>query len=92
MDSSTSLRDLRLLLAPSAAAICYWAFVVFLGYLIVNCVYNCFFHPLAEFPGPWHCAISEWFLVLFIRSVPTYGLELHKRYGELELNFVALVA
>lgn len=92
MDSSISLMDLRLPSVSSAAALCYSAFAVVLAYFLCTCIYNFFFHPLAKFPGPWLCAMSEWFLVFFIRSLPTYGLELHKRYGELRLSLVALKA
>lgn len=90
MDSSISLMGLQRPLVSSAAALCYSALAVVLTYFFYICIYNFFFHPLAEFPGPWLCAMSEWFLVLFIRAVPTYGLELHKRYGELSLSPVAL--
>lgn len=90
MDSLISMMNLRLPSAPSAAALCYLALMAVVAYFICLCIYNCFFHPLAGFPGPWLCAMSEWFLVVFIQTVPTYGLELHKRYGRHGFNHLDL--
>lgn len=92
MDSSINVMGLRLPSATSAAALCYSALTIVIAYLLYICIYNFFFHPLAKFPGPWLCAMSEWFLVLFIRAVPTYGLELHEKYGEFRLNLKVLRA
>lgn len=88
MDSSTSLRDLRVPSIPSASAIFYSVFILGVAYTLWICIYNLFFHPLAKFPGPWPCAMSEWFLIFFVRAVPTYGIKLHNKYGEVELNLV----
>ncbi|OTA55118.1 cytochrome P450 monooxygenase [Hypoxylon sp. EC38] len=51
------------------------------AYVLSTGVYNKFFHPLAKFPGPFMGAMTEWYLVYVICSVPTFGLELHKKYG-----------
>lgn len=90
MDSSISVMNLHLTSVPSAAALFYLALIAVVAYFICICLYNCFFHPLAGFLGPWLCAMSEWFLVVFIQAVPTYGLELHKRYGGYGLDLVNL--
>lgn len=86
MDFSISKGDLRLPSVPSASALCYSVFILIVAYCLWTCIYNLFFHPLAKFPGPWPCAMSEWFLIFFIRAVPTYGSKLHKKYGEVGLN------
>lgn len=88
MDFSISLRDLRLPSVPSASALCYSVSILIVAYSLWTCIYNLFFHPLAKFPGPWPCAMSEWCLIFFIRAVPTYGFNLHKKYGEVGLNLV----
>lgn len=88
MDSNISLRDLRLPSIPSTSAVFCSAFILGVAYTLWACIYNLFFHPLAKFPGPWPCAMSEWFLIFFIRAVPTYGFKLHKNYGEIGLNLV----
>ncbi|KAI1398503.1 cytochrome P450 monooxygenase [Hypoxylon fuscum] len=51
------------------------------SYILSVAVYNRFFHPLAKFPGPFLGAMTDWYLVYVICSVPTFGLELHKKYG-----------
>lgn len=55
-------------------------------YLLLMAIYNILFHPLAQFPGPWLAQVSDYYLVFVICSVPTYGHELHKRYGEYSLD------
>ncbi|ETS80240.1 hypothetical protein PFICI_07769 [Pestalotiopsis fici W106-1] len=50
-------------------------------YAVAAGIYNKFYHPLARFPGPFLGGITSWYLVYVICSVPTYGLELHKKYG-----------
>ncbi|KAI1491133.1 cytochrome P450 monooxygenase [Biscogniauxia mediterranea] len=54
---------------------------ILVAYFVVLGIYNRFFHPLAKFPGPFPGSITEWYLVYVICSVPTFGLELHKKYG-----------
>ncbi|KAI1498354.1 cytochrome P450 monooxygenase [Biscogniauxia marginata] len=44
-------------------------------------IYNRFFHPLSKFPGQLLGDLTDWYLVYVICSVPTFGLELHKKYG-----------
>ncbi|KAI5921322.1 cytochrome P450 [Camillea tinctor] len=66
---------------PSATVLLYIIAGVSVTYFVVLGVYNHFFHPLAKFPGPFLGSITDWYLVYVICSVPTLGLELHKKYG-----------
>ena len=50
-------------------------------YFVWKAVYNRYFHPLSGFPGPVLGSITDFYLVYIIASVPTFGLELHKKYG-----------
>lgn len=45
-------------------------------------IYNRYFHPLSRFPGPFWASMTDIYLVFFIKSVPTYGLEMHKKHGK----------
>lgn len=56
-------------------------FALGLTYFIYVCIRNRYFHPLSAFPGPFWGSITDWYLVYVIKSVPTYGLDLHKQYG-----------
>ena len=49
--------------------------------LITKGVYNRHFHPLSKFPGPFWGSVTDLYLVYMITSVPTFGLELHKKHG-----------
>ena len=66
---------------PGLAAVFYLALGALAAYCLGLAVYNRYFHPLAGFPGPVMGSLTEWYLVYVICSVPTYGLELHRRYG-----------
>lgn len=48
-----------------------------------HCVYNVFFHPLRNIPGPFLAKISRWWLfTLEMRGNPHPDiLELHQKYG-----------
>lgn len=61
----------------------YLLIILLLGLsaVIVNGVYNRYFHPLSKFPGPFWASVTDLYLVYMISSVPTYGLELHKKHG-----------
>lgn len=67
---------------PSIAVVLYCATAGLFLYAIGKGIYNKFFHPLANFPGPFLGGFTEWYLVYVICSVPTFGLELHKKYGK----------
>lgn len=68
---------------------CEKSFGLFLGgitlafgaYIVYNAIYNRYFHPLSKFPGPFLGSITQFYLVYVIASVPTFGLELHRKYG-----------
>ncbi|KAI0175292.1 cytochrome P450 [Pestalotiopsis sp. NC0098] len=66
---------------PGVATVLYVLAVALLLYTVGKCIYNKFFHPLAKFPGPFLGGFTDWYLVYVICSVPTFGLELHKKYG-----------
>lgn len=55
--------------------------LLFGAYIVHNAIYNRYFHPLSKFPGPFLGTITQFYLVYVIASVPTYGLELHRKYG-----------
>jgi hypothetical protein len=84
MGSFASAMALRLLTEPSAAALCCLVLGGIITYSVYISIYNSFFHPLAKLPGTWFAAISEWFLIVWICAVPTYGLQLHRKYGDIE--------
>ncbi|KAI2610041.1 cytochrome P450 monooxygenase [Hypoxylon fragiforme] len=66
---------------PDTATICYLGIAAIFTYVFSTAIYNRYFHPLAKFPGPFLGSLTSWYLVHVICSVPTYGLELHKKYG-----------
>ncbi len=47
-------------------------------------VYNRYYHPLRDFPGPFWSSFTDLYklFVLSCSDVSSLGLELHKRYGE----------
>ncbi len=49
--------------------------------LVGKGIYNRYFHPLSKFPGPFWASVTDLYLAFFITSVPTFGLELHKKHG-----------
>lgn len=65
----------------SPVAIVYYAFAGLLLFVISKGFYNRYFHPLRNFPGPFWGGITDFYLVYMIASVPTFGLDLHKKYG-----------
>lgn len=69
---------------PGIATVLYVLAVSLFLYTVGKCIYNKFFHPLAKFPGPFLGGFTDWYLVYVICSVPTFGLELHKKYGNIQ--------
>ncbi len=74
---------------PDTATICYLGIAAFFTYVFSTAIYNRYFHPLAKFPGPFLGSLTSWYLVHVICSVPTYGLELHKKYGKLNGPYIS---
>lgn len=66
---------------PDASIAGYVTATVIVAYILYVGIYNRYFHPLAKFPGPLLGSMTDWYLVYIICSVPTFGLELHKKYG-----------
>lgn len=64
------------------ASHCIMSFLVatFLG-LVTKGIYNRYCHPLSKFPGPFWGSCTDLYLVFIIGSIPTYGYELHEKYG-----------
>ncbi|KAI1865447.1 uncharacterized protein JN550_008204 [Neoarthrinium moseri] len=58
--------------------------VLGITYLASNMVYNLYFHPLSQFPGPFLMRISRLpYIYRFTRgALPYYMLEIHEKYGE----------
>ncbi|KAK6500454.1 hypothetical protein TWF481_010797 [Arthrobotrys musiformis] len=52
-------------------------------YLIVDALYQLYFSPLANIPGPWYAAISGiWYISKLLRGQSMFAIhDLHERYG-----------
>lgn len=61
-------------------------FVFYFIWTVYTIVYNVFFHPLANLPGPRYAAASylyEWYYDLYLSGQFTFKLkELHQQYGK----------
>lgn len=46
-------------------------------------VYNLFFHPLKDYPGPWYAGATRlWYIFKGLRGYHKYAIkDLHERYG-----------
>ena len=57
--------------------------VTVLGALLARGIYNYYFHPLRDFPGPVCASVSDfWKLyICWTKESHTIGIELHKLYG-----------
>ena len=49
--------------------------------ILLQALYNHYFHTLSTIPGPFWGSITQFYLVRVIASVPMLGLELHKKHG-----------
>jgi len=49
--------------------------------ILLQALYNRYFHTLSTIPGPFWGSITQFYLVRVIASVPMLGLELHKKHG-----------
>ncbi|KAF2237590.1 cytochrome P450 [Viridothelium virens] len=58
--------------------------VLYLTYNVATIVYNVFFHPLRNYPGPWYTAASRVpYLIKVIKGdYLTWNQSLHRRYGQ----------
>lgn len=55
-----------------------------IGYVIIKCIYNRYFHPLAKFPGPFLASITEFYHIYLYLTVAAEHIvdeELHRKYG-----------
>ena len=61
----------------------YVALTLFLLFaaLFVTGIYNRYFHTLSKYPGPFWGSVTDFYKFYMITSVPTLGLELHKKHG-----------
>lgn len=64
--------------------------VLLVAYIIVNSIYNVYFHPLAKFPGPFWAKITRlWITWQCYKGREPYVLqELSKKYGTLRYSCV----
>ena len=82
MPSSTA--NLSLLEASWRVAQSYYMILVLVlcfAAFIIRGVYNRYFHPLHRFPGPFWGSVTDFYKFYMITTVPTFGLQLHKKYG-----------
>lgn len=86
MPSILSQLVLKEALTFSDVKVVYLALEVFVVYVLVKCTYNRYFHPLANFPGPFFGSLTDWYFVYMITSIPTIGMDLHKKYGMLKCS------
>jgi hypothetical protein len=65
---------------------------LFISYVVANTVYQCYFSPLAKFPGPKLAAVTRLYEVyydVFKWGRYTFEIkEMHKQYGEQSWNIV----
>ena len=61
----------------------YVALTLFLPFaaLFITGIYNRYFHALSKYPGPFWGSVTDFYKFYMITSVPTLGLELHKKHG-----------
>ncbi|KAG4411863.1 hypothetical protein IFR04_015003 [Cadophora malorum] len=71
------------LLQPDIISVLKPAAALFAFYLLGVAVYNRYFHPLKDFPGPfWASITSLWYYRAIITSdYKSYQLEIHRKYG-----------
>jgi hypothetical protein len=72
---------LRELTAHPTSAVAGVCLLGLLGYI----VYQCFFHPLAKYPGPFLASLTDiWQVYQFLTLRQPYHLtELHEKYGSI---------
>ena len=80
MDSFSVLASWSLRLSQSSLGILFLPLSTF----VVRGVYNRYFHPLKDFPGPFWSSVTDLYklYVLSSHDVTTFSLELHEKYGE----------
>ena len=57
--------------------------ILFVLYGIYRAIYNRYFHPLRQFPGPFWASVSDFFKlwILHTKQAHTLGLQYHEKYG-----------
>ncbi|KAH8593870.1 cytochrome P450 oxidoreductase [Bisporella sp. PMI_857] len=72
-----------ILLQTDLSSVLQSAVALFTFYLLSVAVYNRYFHPLKDFPGPfWASITSLWYYRAIITSdYKSYQLEIHRKYG-----------
>lgn len=51
--------------------------------LLLNSIYNRYFHPLSHVPGPFWGSVSDFYKLYIIakKDAHTRGIAMHKKYG-----------
>ena len=59
--------------------------------LVCNGIYNRYFHPLRQFPGPFWGSVTDFYKIYLIatKHISTYEMELHHKYGR---NYIATIS
>jgi len=58
--------------------------LLFVVLVLLRGIRNRYFHPLSRFPGPFWGSVTSLYLAYMIKSIPTFGYELHQRYGKFQ--------
>lgn len=71
------------------------ALATFIAYAVYTAIYNVYFHPLAEFPGPRLAATTTYWKAylecILSRSFCHELVDLHARYGETVWNSTRMI-
>jgi len=57
---------------------------VLFGILVLQIIYNRYFHPLRNFPGPFWGSVTDFYKLFVVAKMDahTRGVEMHKKYGD----------
>lgn len=58
-------------------------FTLFGSYIVLRLMYNRYFHPLRNFPGPIWGSLTDFYKLYIVaqKDAHTRGIEMHKKYG-----------